>query len=271
MVPQTFRWTGRLGPLDLEVSDSTFQPSTISVLLADALEVHQGDEVIDVGCGSGILSIIAAKLGALRVFGMDTAPDVVGVASRNAARHGVAHTVTFLHGDLFAPLSPEVRADVIIGDVSGIPDSLAVESGWFPSRAGGGTAGLGAADPDAPERPGSASAGGRLFLPTGTLQDEGAILRTARALREDHPTHRASDPASPPLAETSALVKLAKEKTVRLAERGSRLVWTARVWECTRRDSEQSPAVTLRRGTQLDGSARFFGEEQPWLQRCRLG
>src|SRR3972149_7953978 len=114
-IPQVFRWAGRFGPLDLEVSDSTFQPSTISVLLADAVEVHQGDEVIDVGCGSGILSIIAAKLGALRVIGVDTAPDVVEVASRNAARHGVSDVVTFLHGDLFFSLSQEIRADVLIG------------------------------------------------------------------------------------------------------------------------------------------------------------
>jgi len=234
MVPQMFRWTGRFGPLDLEVSDSTFQPSTISVLLADALEVHQGDEVIDVGCGSGILSIIAAKLGALRVIGVDTAPDVVEVASRNAARHGVSDVVTFLHGDLFAPLSQEVRADVIIGDVSGIPDSLAVESGWFPGRSGGGPRGS-----ELPIRMLRAArerlrAGGRLFLPTGTLQDEGAILRTARALygKITQLTER-QIPLPRALAETSAVVKLAKEKTVRLRERGSRLLWTARVWECT--------------------------------------
>ena len=77
-------------------------------------------------------------------------------------------------------------------------------------------------------------AGGRLFLPTGTLQDEGAILRTARALygKITRLTER-QIPLPRALAETSALVKLAKEKTVRLAERGSRLVWTARVWECT--------------------------------------
>lgn len=233
MVARTFRWTGRFGPLDLEVSDSTFQPSTISVLLAEALEVNEGDEVIDVGCGTGILSIIAAKLGARRVFGVDTAPDVVEVASRNAARHGLTDTVTFLQGDLFAPLADEVRADVIIGDVSGIPDSLAEESGWFPSRSGGGPHGS-----ELPIRMLRTArerlrVGGRLFLPTGTLQDEGAILRNARALfgKVTQLTER-HIPLPRALAETSAVIKLAKEKTVQLREKGSRLLWTARVWEC---------------------------------------
>ena len=89
MATQMYQWTGRCGPLDLEVSESTFQPSTISLLLADALEVHPGDEVIDIGCGSGVLAIVAAKLGAGRVIGVDSAPDVVAVASRNAERHGL--------------------------------------------------------------------------------------------------------------------------------------------------------------------------------------
>ncbi len=235
MDAKMFRWKGRFGPFDLELSESTFAPSTISVLLADVLDVHDGDHVIDVGCGSGILSIIAAKLGAGKVIGVDTAPDVVEVASRNAARHGVSEVTTFQRGDLFEPLHPDVRADVIIGDVSGIPDSLADESGWFPGRRGGG----GARGSELPIRMLQAArerlrAGGRLFLPTGTLQDEGAILRTARTLygRLTQLTER-QIPLPHALAETPAVVKLAKDKIVELRERGSRLLWTARVWECT--------------------------------------
>ena len=41
-------------------------------LLAEALELEPGDTVVDVGCGSGILSIIAAKLGAGRVLSAST-------------------------------------------------------------------------------------------------------------------------------------------------------------------------------------------------------
>jgi precorrin-6B methylase 2 len=229
-----YQWTGRCGPLDLEVSESTFQPSTISLLLADALEVHPGDEVIDIGCGSGVLAIVAAKLGAGRVIGVDSAPDVVAVASRNAERHGVADVVTFLQGDLLDPVGAEVKADVIIGDVSGIPDAIAEESGWFPSRAGGGPRGS-----ELPIRMLRAArqrlrAGGRLLLPTGTLQDEHAILRTARALygRVTQLAERRI-PLPKALAETTAMVRLAAEKTVQLTEKGSRLLWTARVWECT--------------------------------------
>jgi len=234
MATQMYQWTGRCGPLDLEVSESTFQPSTISLLLADALEVHPGDEVIDIGCGSGVLAIIAAKLGAGRVIGVDSAPDVVAVASRNAERHGVADVVTFLQGDLLDPVAAEIKADVIIGDVSGIPDAIAEESGWFPSRAGGGPRGS-----ELPIRMLRAArqrlrAGGRLLLPTGTLQDEHAILRTARALygRVTQLAERRI-PLPKALAETTAMVRLAAERTVQLTEKGSRLLWTARVWECT--------------------------------------
>jgi len=49
--------------------------------------------VLDVGCGSGILSIAAAKLGAGEVVGIDNDPDAVIVAVENVVANGVADTV----------------------------------------------------------------------------------------------------------------------------------------------------------------------------------
>jgi ribosomal protein L11 methyltransferase len=46
-------------------------------------------EVIDVGCGSGILSIAAAKLGFRAVYGFDIDPDAVKISEKNAAENGV--------------------------------------------------------------------------------------------------------------------------------------------------------------------------------------
>ena len=85
-----FNWKGRLGPMSLKLSEYTFAPSTISTMVAESMRVEPGDIVIDVGCGSGILGIIAAKLGASHVHAVDASPDVVAVGKENAAAHGVA-------------------------------------------------------------------------------------------------------------------------------------------------------------------------------------
>ena len=233
MMPENrlFKWKGRMGPLDLHVSENTFQPSTISVLLAEALEVEEGDVVVDVGCGTGVLSIIAAKLGASKVFGLDAAPDVVEVASRNAARHGVEGVTTFLQGDLFDPLPDGITADIVIGDVSGIPDALAAKSGWFPSRRGGGPRGS-----ELPIRMLEGvhevlRKGGRLFLPTGTLQDEAAILDKARSiLNKLTQVRERAIPLPTTLGQSTEVVQLVRDRVIELRERGSRKLWTAKVW-----------------------------------------
>ena len=227
-----FKWKGRLGPLYLRVSENTFRPSTISVLLAEALEIEPGDTVVDLGCGTGVLSIIAAKLGAGRVFGVDAAPDVVAVASENATRHGVGETTTFLQGDLFEPLPQGLTADVVIGDVSGIPDAIAAESGWFPSRRGGGPRGS-----ELPIRmlegvQGVLRKGGRFLLPTGTLQDEAAILEKARSIfgKLTQVKERAI-PLPSALGQSAEVLQLMKDRVIDLTSRGSRKLWTARVWK----------------------------------------
>lgn len=215
----------------LVLSDTTFRPSTISTLLADALRIDPNDVVIDVGCGSGILAIIAAKLGAKRVFAVDKSPDVVEVGTKNATAHGVEDKVTFLHGDLFNPIE-DVQADVIIGDVSGVPDDLADDSGWFPTKGGGGPRGSELPIRMLEQARQHLLPKGRLFLPTGTLQDEASILDRARALYgkmlalADRPI-----PLPSKLASSSVLADMIERKIVQVTSRGSRLLWNARVWE----------------------------------------
>ncbi len=66
-------------------------------LVADALVSHRGEltgaHVLDVGCGSGILSLLALLLGATHVRGLDIDPDAVEVTRENAARNGVGDRV----------------------------------------------------------------------------------------------------------------------------------------------------------------------------------
>jgi len=51
--------------------------------------IHGGEKVLDLGCGSGILSIAALRLGAARAFACDVDPTCVNVAYENAALNGV--------------------------------------------------------------------------------------------------------------------------------------------------------------------------------------
>lgn len=230
---RSFEWRGRFGPFELLLSEHTFLPSGVSMLLARALEVKSGETVIDMGCGSGILFIVAAKSGAGQIFGVDTAPDVVEVATLNGERQGVAEVTTFYQGDLFDSLPDDLRADVIIGDVSGIPDSFAKISGWFPSGIGGGPWGS-----ELPARMLRVALRwlrpqGRLFLPTGSLQDEDAILEVARSLFDKlTEVVERCFPVPTDLAETAELHQLVRNKIVRLTSRGSRFIWSARIWKC---------------------------------------
>ena len=216
----------------LQVSETTFRPSTISALIAAQLEIREGEVAIDVGCGSGILAIIAAKLGARHVYAVDKTPDVVDIGRANAEAHQVSDRVSFFRGDLFEPLDESVKADVIIGDVSGIPDALADESGWFPTRGGGGTRGSELPIRMLEQASRRLKSGGRLFLPTGTLQDETSIIETAKRLytRVCQLTERAI-PLPAKLASSQVLADLVERGIARVTTRGSRSLWEARVWE----------------------------------------
>ena len=227
-----YSWKGRMGPLTLRISNTTFTPSTVSTLLAKELQIDKGDVAIDIGCGSGILSIIAAKLGASHVHAVDKSPDVVEVGRMNAEANGVGDRITFYKGDLFEPIDQGVKADVIIGDVSGIPDTLADESGWFPTKGGGGARGSELPIRMLHEARRRLKAGGRVFLPTGTLQDEDSILGSAKSLyNKVFKLTERPIPLPTQIAESGVLKDLVERGIVSITPRGSRWLWTARVWE----------------------------------------
>ena len=84
-------------------------------LMADV--IAPGDSVADLGAGSAVLAIAAAKLGAGRVVAIEMDHDAIENAEENVGRNGVAGRVTVLEGDaaVILPLLGQFR--VILANI----------------------------------------------------------------------------------------------------------------------------------------------------------
>jgi len=95
----------------------------------------EGMKVIDIGTGSGILAIAAAKLGAERVVAVDNDPVAVRTARENVARNGVQDRVEVEARD-FRALA-ENTADLIIGNLTAdLVEGFAPKVGGMLARGG---------------------------------------------------------------------------------------------------------------------------------------
>lgn len=78
----------------------------------------QGKQVIDYGCGSGILGLAALLLGADHVIGVDTDPQALEASRDNAQRNGVENSRL----DLYLPEhEPDTKADIMLANILAQP------------------------------------------------------------------------------------------------------------------------------------------------------
>ncbi len=79
--------------------------------------VKGGENIIDAGCGSGILSIAAAKLGALQIFAMDFDDVAVRIARENVKLNGLEDIIQVEVGDIVKNL-PGQEVDFILANIT---------------------------------------------------------------------------------------------------------------------------------------------------------
>ena len=77
--------------------------------------VKEGMRVIDVGTGTGILAIAAAKMGASRVLATDLDPMATRVAAENIALNGLSDKIAVKTGDLLETV--EEAADIMVANI----------------------------------------------------------------------------------------------------------------------------------------------------------
>lgn len=123
-------------PLELYTTEKAFRPNPTTVRFGRAIRVKPGDLVFDIGTGTGPLAIKAAMDGASHVYAVDPVPLHCDLARRNAAKYNLESRITVLQGRFFEPFDADpalraLRADVIIGDVSGIAEAVSYALGWY--------------------------------------------------------------------------------------------------------------------------------------------
>lgn len=92
-------------------------PTTRGVVRLMQGAIRPGDAVADLGAGSAVLAIAAAKLGAARVFAIELDHDSIANAEENVVRNGVADRVVVLEGDAAAFLAMVAPVRVVLANI----------------------------------------------------------------------------------------------------------------------------------------------------------
>jgi len=222
--------------LDLYVEpESLFVPNAVSRLFSKVVSLSAGDTVFDIGTGTGVLAVWAARGPCKEVHAVDPVKDHCALAARNARLHQVADRVRIYQGNLFAPLPSGLKANVIIGDVSGIADGPGKALGWYssevPTGGGDGTEVVTELLCQVHDWLAEAS---KLYFPVAVgLSDDQKIMDVA----EERFTHlrRVVDVWFPLSEDEYEIVAccLPPDLLSRLQKRGSRMAWNGHIYEAT--------------------------------------
>jgi len=113
--------------------DSVYRPDDDTYLLLDCLDVTRGERVLEIGCGSGILSIHCAKAGG-NVTAVDINPRAVECTRRNAVASGV--DIEVMHSNLFDEVEGEFELIIFNPPYLPVEEQGDLEMAWSGGEGG---------------------------------------------------------------------------------------------------------------------------------------
>ena len=153
--------------LEIEERDDVYPPSEDSILLIESLDITEGERVLEVGCGSGVVSIHCAKNGGI-VTSVDINPSAVELASINFSKNG-------LEGNVFISDLYENVSGIFDTIVFNLPYLPVDEEGMLEKAWSGGDDGMGPLPALLDGSEDHLSEKGRVVVVTSSLMDQDVL------------------------------------------------------------------------------------------------
>jgi release factor glutamine methyltransferase len=109
----------RISDIPFVVHPRVFSPKYCAdtAFFAENIPVVKGNAVLEIGCGTGIISIFALFKGARSVVAVDINPLAIKNSIENACRHNLIDKIDVRLGDVYEPLRPDERFDLVFWNI----------------------------------------------------------------------------------------------------------------------------------------------------------
>lgn len=153
--------------ISIATDPDVYPPSEDSILLIESLEVSPGERILEIGCGSGVVSLHCAANGCEVVCG-DINQKAVDLAHKNAITNGL--DVSIVETDVYSAV--EGRFDTIVFNLPYLPVD---EDGDLAKAWSGGDDGMGPLPALLEGAPDHLDGDGRVIVVVSSLMDRGTL------------------------------------------------------------------------------------------------
>jgi release factor glutamine methyltransferase len=158
--------------LIIQTHKEVYEPAEDSYLLSENLETRKNDLVLDIGTGTGIQALTAAR-NAKKVLAVDINPHALETAKKNAELNKI-NNIEFRISNLFEKIKPKEKFDLIIFNPPYIPSH---EKDLLGRAWAGGEKGREVIDKFIEQAPQHLKDGGRIMLLVSSINEPEDVAR----------------------------------------------------------------------------------------------